>query len=141
MKFSTRTRYGLRAMTEIARHSPDQGIFQKDIARIQDISNKYLDHIIHALKVAGLISNQKGKKSGYILTRPAAQITILDIHSAFEPGICVIDCLGNNYQCDRKETCSARGFWGTLNKQIIDYFSSVTLQDLVDHKIVLDDAI
>jgi len=128
-------------MIEIARHSPDNGIFQKDIAKAQDISNKYLDHIIHSLKVAGLITNVKGKKSGYMLTRPADRITVFDIHRAFEPGICVIDCLSNNYQCDREEGCSARGFWGKLNQQIIEHFKSVSLQDLVENKLVLDDAI
>ena len=128
-------------MIEIARHAPDNGIFQKDIAKAQDISNKYLDHIIHSLKVAGLITNVKGKKSGYMLTRPADRITVFDIHRAFEPGICVIDCLSNNYQCDREEGCSARGFWGKLNQQIIEHFKSVSLQDLVENKLVLDDAI
>lgn len=126
-------------MIEIARHSPDHGVFQKDIAKNQDISNKYLDHIIHGLKVAGLIANVKGKKSGYVLTRPAGQITAHDIHNAFEAGICVIDCLNNTYQCDRKDGCEARGFWGGLNQQITAYFKSVTLQDLVDKKAVLED--
>ena len=128
-------------MIEIARHSEeDNGTFQKDIAKNQDISNKYLDHIIHALKVSGLITTVRGKKSGYILTKPADQITVLEIHSAFEPGICVIDCLNSTYQCDRMENCEARGFWGGLNKQITEYFKSISLQDLVDNKTVLEDS-
>jgi len=139
LKFNTRTRYGIRAMIEIARHSPDEGIFQKDISIRQDISNKYLDHIIHGLKVAGLIATVRGKKSGYVLTRPAGQITAYDIHNAFEPGICVIDCLNNSYRCDRREGCEAYGFWGSLNQQITAYFKSVTLQDLADNKAVLED--
>ncbi|NLB92194.1 MAG: Rrf2 family transcriptional regulator, partial [Bacteroidales bacterium] len=71
MKFNTRTRYGIRAMLEIASHPAEQGVFQKDIAENQEISIKYLDHIIRDLKVAGLLVNAKGKKSGYVLTRPA----------------------------------------------------------------------
>ncbi|MCA1747329.1 MAG: Rrf2 family transcriptional regulator [Bacteroidales bacterium] len=134
MKFSTRTRYGLRAMIEIARHSPGTGVFQKDIATEQDISNKYLDHIIHGLKVAGLITNVKGKKSGYILTRPAQEINVLNIHSAFEPGICVIDCMNENFKCDREEGCEARGFWGSLNRQVTQHLESITLQDFLDKK-------
>lgn len=126
-------------MIEIAGHSPNDGVFQKDIAENQDISNKYLDHIIHGLKVAGLIGTVRGKKSGYVLTRPAEQITAYDIHNAFEAGICVIDCMSNTFQCDRKDGCEARGFWGTLNQQITDYFKSVTLQDLVDSKEDLED--
>lgn len=139
MKFSTRTRYGLRAMIEIAGNSPNAGTFQKDISKNQDISNKYLDHIIHALKVAGLISSVRGRKSGYILTRPAEDITVLDIHKAFEPGICVIDCLSNTYDCDREDVCQAKGFWGGLNNQIQNYFKSVTLRDLVENKGMVED--
>lgn len=141
MKFSTKTRYGLRAMLEIAHHSPSSGVFQKDIANNQGISNKYLDHIISALKAAELIVNIKGRKSGYILTRDPSEITVYDIHNAFEPGICVIDCLSRSINCDREEGCAARGFWGGLNQKIVDYFKSVTLEDLVHNEAILDDAI
>ncbi|PRZ00941.1 Rrf2 family transcriptional regulator [Marinilabilia salmonicolor] len=138
MKFNTKTRYGLRAMVEIARETNNNGIFQKDISERQDISNKYLDHIIYALKVAGLITNVKGKKSGYILTRPADQIRILDINNAFEPGICVIDCIERNYKCDRENTCSAKKFWSGLNNIIADYFQNNTLQDLLEQQMELE---
>jgi len=121
-------------MIEIARHTKDAGIYQKDIALNQEISNKYLDHIIHGLKVAGLITPVRGRKSGYILTRAADEISIFDIHNAFEPGICVIDCLGENYDCKREAACESRDFWGGLNNLISDYFKSTTLKDLVESK-------
>ncbi|WP_010662496.1 RrF2 family transcriptional regulator [Marinilabilia salmonicolor] len=139
MKFNTKTRYGLRAMVEIARETNNNGIFQKDISERQDISNKYLDHIIYALKVSGLITNVKGKKSGYILTRPAHEITILDINNAFEPGICVIDCIMMNYKCERENACSAKNFWSGLNSIITDYFQSNTLANLLEEQIELDE--
>ncbi len=121
-------------MIEIARSSQEEGILQKDIATNQGISYKYLDHIIHALKVAGLVCNVRGKKSGYILTRPAEEITAYEIHKAFEAGICVVDCINNGYKCDRRDGCEARGFWGELNNRIYDYFNSVTLQELSEKK-------
>lgn len=139
MKFSTKTRYGLRAMLEIAHHSPSSGVFQKDIAKNQDISNKYLDHIISGLKAAELIVNLRGKKSGYILTKDPSEITVYDIHNAFEPGICVIDCLSRSINCERQDRCVARGFWGVLNQKIIDYFKSVTLEDLIRNEAVIED--
>ncbi|MFB6340262.1 RrF2 family transcriptional regulator [Saccharicrinis sp. FJH62] len=139
MKFSTKTRYGLRAMMEIANSDQKTGIFQKDIAANQDISLKYLDHIIHALKVAGLITNVRGKKSGYILTKSPSKITVFDIHSAFEPGICVIDCLSRNIKCERENICAAKGFWGKLNNQIVTYFKTVTLKELINEQTNLDD--
>lgn len=126
-------------MIEIAANEDENGIYQKDIAKNQDLSYKYLDHILNSLKVAGLITKACGKKSGYILTRQPTEITIFDIHNAFEPGICVIDCLSKNYSCKKKSHCASRGFWGKLNNQIIRYFQSTTLQDLINEQVKLDD--
>jgi Rrf2 family protein len=125
-------------MLEIALSELENGIYQKEIAENQSISYKYLDHIIGALKVAGLIVKASGQRSGYILTRKPSEITILDIHNAFEPGICVIDCLSVSTHCDREKFCAMRGFWGELNNIIIDYFKSATLQDLMDSQLKLN---
>jgi len=128
-------------MIEIALDKSGKGVFQKQIAENQEISLKYLDQIIHALRTAGLVMAVRGRKSGYILTRKPADITMLDIHNAFEPGICVIDCLSSNITCDRSNKCSARGFWGRLNNKIIDYFKAITLQDMIDDQSCLDDTV
>lgn len=141
MKFSTKTRYGVRAVLEIALCDSENGIYQKNIAENQSISYKYLDHIINALKVAGLVTKAAGRKSGYVLTRKPAEITINDIHNAFEPGICVVDCLSGNYTCKRENNCASKGFWGQLNNQITEYLKSTTLQDLMDEQVKLDDII
>jgi Rrf2 family protein len=125
-------------MIEIALNDPDKGVFQKDISKNQEISNKYLDHIIYALKTSQLVTNLKGKKSGYILTRRPSEITIYDIHCAFEPGICIIECQADNFQCSRAEGCRTRGFWGGLNNMIVDYFKSITLQDLLENKLKIE---
>jgi Rrf2 family protein len=127
-------------MLEIAMSKPNSGVFQKDIARNQSISNKYLDQIIHALKASNLVSNTKGKRSGYILTRKPSEITVYDIHMAFESGICLIECLSDNYHCDRSEGCLTKGFWGGLNNMISDYFKSVTLDDLVNKRITIENS-
>jgi Rrf2 family protein len=126
-------------MIEIARGQPDRGVFQKEIATNQSLSVKYLDHIIHALKTARLITNTRGKKSGYVLTRKPSEITVFDIHRAFEPGICIVECLSGSYQCNMSDGCQARGFWGHLNNLIYDYFRSVTLEDLISGKVNLED--
>ena len=126
-------------MLEIAVSEEENGIYQKEIAKNQDLSYKYLDHILNSLKVAGLVAKAAGKKSGYVLTREPSEITVFDIHNAFEPGICVIDCLSDNYSCKRESHCASRGFWGKLNNQIIKYFKSTSLQDLINDQIKLDD--
>ena len=126
-------------MVEIAmRQEKDDGVLQKDISFNQGISLKYLDHIIIALKVSDLIRNVKGKKSGYVLTRPASQITMLDIHNAFEPGLAIVDCLTNGYLCKKKGACSSEWFWCRLNRQVNDYFTNTSLQDLVEKQQQLD---
>ena len=125
-------------MVEIAKNSPVTGVYQKDIAIAQDISNKYLDHIIHALKVAGLITLVKGKKSGYVLTRLPEEISIYDIHGAFESGICVVDCISKSYVCERQSDCESYGFWRELNAQVTDYFKSISLRDIVEKRYAVE---
>lgn len=122
-------------MIEIALAETENGVFQKDISERQKISNKYLDNIITSLKTAGLIVNKKGRKSGYRLSRNSSEITILDIYKAFEPGISIVDCIADNYDCELLNICSVREFWLGLNSQINGYFESFTLKDLVtNHK-------
>lgn len=132
MKFSTRTRYGIRTILEIASEGSGDGVLQKDIAKKQKLSVKYLDHIVKDLKVAGLIRNKKGKKSGYVLTKAIDQITIYEIHNAFEKGICVIDCVSLENNCNKDGRCRAQVFWKGLNDVILDYFQKTTVKDLMD---------
>lgn len=125
-------------MLEIALDENSRGVFQKDISERQHISVKYLDTIIASLKTAGLIMNVRGKKSGYIVTRPPGKIKILDIYKAFEPGIVIVDCMNHNYVCDLSKSCGIRDFWGGLNETIISYLDSHTLEDIViEHKLKL----
>ena len=121
----------MRAMIEIAKADQATGIFQKDISENQKISIKYLDQIIQSLKTAGLVINVKGKKSGYRLTRNASDITILQIHTAFEPEIAVIDCLSEHIVCELEEICYTNSFWDGLNKLVKEYFTNTTVEDLV----------
>jgi len=141
VKIGTRTRYGLRTLIEIARTESAKGVFQKDIALSQSLSNKYLDHIIHALKTSGIITNVKGKKSGYLLSRPPEQISVFDIHQAFEPEVCLVECLSPTYQCNRNEHCRAQGFWKGLNLLIINYLKSVSVADLMNQPMLAEDLV
>ena len=125
-------------MLELALNDSSTGIYQKDIAQSQDISNKYLDHIIVELKTAGLIKNVGGKKSGYRLTRPAQEITMLDIYNAFEPGFHINDCAYSDSDCPRLRICAVKGFWSGLNSLMNDYFRSVTLEDIRTNQITIE---
>lgn len=117
-------------MLEIALNKSPGGVFQKDIAKNQEISLRYLDHIIAALKTAGLITTVRGRKSGYVLTRDPSKITLYDIHNAFEPGINIVDCLAITKECERELKCASKFFWDELNSIIVNYLKSHTLADL-----------
>ena len=130
VKVNTKIRYGLRAMIEVAKNTEKGGILQKDIATNQNISLKYLDPILNGLKVANLIK-KKSHKEGFILSRNPSEITIYDIHNAYEPGVMIIDCLDIQNECNIESTCDVKGFWCELNNMIANKFKSVTLEDLV----------
>jgi Rrf2 family protein len=131
VKFSTRTRYGIRTMLEIGLHYETGGINQKDISVNQEIPFRTLDHLLQALKTAGLITNCPNKDLCYTLMRPPSQITMLDTQQSIEPAICVVDCISPHFSCNRNGFCSAKDFWCKLNEQIITYFKSVTLQEMI----------
>ncbi len=138
MKINTKTRYGIRSMIEIARETNNDGIYQKDIAERQDLSIKYLDHIIAALKVSGLITNYRGKKSGYILTRPAVEITLHEIYASFNSDIEIVSCLNPTYRCEKESHCAVKPFYVGLNNLIVEYLNSFTLHQLLTNQITLE---
>ena len=113
------------------------GTFQKDIAENQDVSIKYLDHIIASLKKADLITNIGGKKSGYVLTKSASEITIYDVYAAFEDDLAIIDCLLADGDCPKKGTCVLKDYWCGLNDSIKESMSTMNIGLLADkHKLV-----
>ncbi len=136
MRFNTKTRYGLRTMLELALKSDkEEGTLQKEIAENQDVSLKYLDHIIASLKSAGLIVNVRGKKSGYRLNRPAEEISVYDVYAAFEDELAIIDCLLVDGECPKKETCVLKEYWCDLNLSIRTSMESMSLMELAEkHK-------
>ncbi len=116
-------------MIELACINDPKGMLQKDIAEKQELSVKYLDAIIAALKAKGLVKNVRGKGSGYKLTRPACEITMLDIYTAFE-NICIVECLDNPDICDMYDDCASTTFWSELRKDFMEYLKSKTLKDI-----------
>lgn len=131
MRINTKIRYGLRTLIEIA-NSPDvNGVLQKDIARNQNISLKYLDSIISSLKIKGLIINSRGRGSGYRLTRAPKEITMYDIYTAFEQ-IEVVECINNKGFCERSQhDCKANNYWNEFGKEFTKMLTSKTLDEII----------
>ena len=132
MKFNTRMRYGLRCMIEIALADKTSGILQKDISRNQNISRKYLDQIILALKSSGMIENTAGRGAGYKLGKNAGQKSVYDIYKSFESELKVTDGLDDD--CMANNSCAAREYWKDLNNHIKEHMQSVTLKELKERQ-------
>ena len=135
MKLSTRSRYGTRAMLDIALHSEGGPTMLKDIADRQSVSPKYLDHILAALRKAGLIKNIRGKGGGYVLTKPASSITVNEIIKVVEGSIAPVECADNPNYCTKTDTCAMVDLWKQLKQSMEDVLTSTTLDQLVEqHK-------
>lgn len=135
MRLSTKGRYGTRAMLELALRFGNGPVLIKDIAKTQDISEKYLERIFFGLKSAGLIKSQRGAKGGYLLARPAAQIKLIQIIKALEGSLAPVECVDEPLLCKRVRICVTRDIWKRLKDTIEGVLDSVTLEDLVkQHK-------
>ncbi len=133
MKINTKIRYGLRTLIEIANSSDSSGVLQKDIAKNQQISLKYLDSIISSLKIKGLVVNSKGKGSGYRLSREPKDISMLDIYTAFEQ-IVIIECINNMGFCDRENhDCKAKCYWNELGQEFTQLLSKKNLEQIIQN--------
>lgn len=131
MKFSTKDRYALRMMVELATRPPETFVPLKAISASQDISLKYLEQIVTPLARAGLVTSERGSQGGYKLTRAAAEITAGDILRAVEGEVIPIPCLAADAEdCPRRPQCQTLTFWEGLNQVINHYIDNVTLQDL-----------
>lgn len=131
MKLSTRSRYGVRLMTDLADQYGRGQIFLKDIARREDISEKYLSLIVIPLRTAGLIQSTRGSRGGYRLARKPEEISIADILSVLEDGMCLVDCVHDPHACSRVDSCPTRDVWIMLEEKMIQAMASITLADLV----------
>jgi Rrf2 family cysteine metabolism transcriptional repressor len=132
MKLSTRTRYATRAMLELAENFGKGPLQTRVIAKHQEISVKYLEQIMSALKSAGLIKSQRGAKGGYILAQSPEKIKLSEIFDIFEGQVLTVECVSNEKFCDRAGDCVARQVWCEIQKAMKGILESITLQDALD---------
>lgn len=131
MRISTKMRYGLRFMIDVAQNQGDGWLTMKDVAERQGISKKYLEQVVSPLADAGLLSVRRGKHGGFRLARPADEITLADIVSASEDGISLLDCLTCIGVCDREPQCAARNVWDGMQQALMGYLNEHTLADAI----------
>ncbi len=134
MKLSTRTRYGTRALLELALRQGDGPVFLKDIAREQQISLPYLEHLIAPLIAGGIIRSTKGPKGGISLARKPRDIKLIEITQLLEGSVAPVECIDNPEACKRSEYCATRDVWSQLKEVMDGVLESTTLQDLVERQ-------
>ncbi len=132
MKLSTRTRYGLRAVLEVAISSDKGPIQTKIVSQRQQISIKYLEQLMAILKSGGLIRGIRGSKGGYVLAKAPSQIKLSDIFNVLEGPVKTVECVENENYCAKTSECVARQVWAEVEDAINGVLQSISLQDLVD---------
>ncbi len=132
MKLSTRTRYGLRAILELATHYNEGTMQIKTIALRQAISVKYLEQLMAVLKSAGFVKSVRGAKGGYILAKKPNQIRLNDVFTALEGQVSTVECVQDESYCVKVADCMARQVWLQVQQAIMNVLQSITLQDLLD---------
>lgn len=132
MKISTKGRYAVRLMLDIAEHSNGGNVSIKDVAERQDISLKYLEQIVNILSKKGYLKSQRGSQGGYKMTRSPEEYTVGDILRVTEGDMAPVACLEDEENiCPRAGVCPTVGFWQGLYKTVNDYMDSVTIADLM----------
>lgn len=136
MKVSTKGRYALRIMVDLALHNSGQLVPLKEIAARQDITLKYMEQIISPLSKAGFVISLRGSNGGYRLARKPADYTCGEILRVVEGPLVPTTCLEGDaaVNCPRADECPTLPFWKGLNRVINDYVDSVTLEDLVNQQ-------
>ena len=132
MMVSTKGRYALRVMIDLAEHQSEGYVPLKEIAARQEISEKYLESILKILVQEHLLEGMRGKGGGYVLTRPPEQYTVGEILRLTEGSLAPVACLdGDCKGCSRSDECPTLDVWKNLDKLINDYLDGVTLDQLV----------
>jgi len=131
MKLSSRVRYGLRALVELADIQTDTPVLLETVASRQGISRKYLDAIFARLKAAGLLRSTRGVGGGFVLGKPADSITLAEVYQALEGPIHLADCLSDHQVCARHDDCPTVKVWADMSRIMFDYLNGVTVGDLV----------
>ena len=135
MKLSSRTRYGMRAILELALEYGNAPLQIKTIAEREDISNKYLEQLIAMLKASGLVRSIRGPRGGYTLAKPPSEIQLKDVFTTLEGPMVTAECLEHPEYCPRCTDCTTREIWQELQNAIFGVLESVTLADLVERSL------
>lgn len=134
MKISTKGRYGLEALLDIAIFGNGDSVSLKTISSRRNISQKYLEHIFIALKKSGIVISLRGGQGGYRISNPLNEVTVGEVLRALEGSLSPVKCVSENNQgkCDAYEKCVSKDVWIDIKNALDESVDSITLKDLVD---------
>ena len=132
MMLTKMTRFGTRAVFDIAYHSSNLPVQVKDIAQRQEMLLKFLEQVFNKLKKADFIKSERGIYGGYSLTKDPSEITVGDIVRAVEEPLDLVCCVSDTKTCERAEQCPTKPVWEETSRRIKDYLDSVTIADLCE---------
>jgi Rrf2 family protein len=131
MKINTRVRYGMRAILRIADAYEAAPVSINSISESEEISGKYLEQVVSPLRRAGLVISHKGVKGGYSLSRPPAEISLLDVINALDMHPELVECVRRPEICDRAPECVAHQIWCLLDARLREFWRGISLSDLL----------
>lgn len=130
MRISTRTRYGMRLMVNLALNFGNGYTFLKDIAKNESISEKYLSLIVIPLKAAGMLATIRGVHGGYILSKHPSKISVKEIVEVLEGDLSLVECSKDEKYCIKAKNCVTQDIWSGLSEKITDFLNSFNLEDV-----------
>lgn len=133
MRLSTKGRYGVKAMFDLAQHYGEGPVSLKSVAERQGISEHYLEQLISGLRKSGLVKSVRGAQGGYTLAKEAEKITVGDIIRVLEGPIAPVECVSEEDPeiCQKADCCVTRGIWEKVRDSIAGVLDSITLQDMI----------
>lgn len=137
MKVSTRGRYGLRAMIELAKNENSGALPLRVISENQKISEQYLEQLFVNLRNSGLVKSVRGANGGYLLNRPADEITAEEILISLEGPLNIVECIADDNLCEFSKECATHELWIELRERIENVLTNITLEDLKQRSIKL----
>jgi Rrf2 family protein len=134
MRISTKGRYGMRAMVDLAIHYGEGQILLKDIAKRQQLSERYLEQLILTLKSAGMVKSTRGAHGGFKLAKPPNEIKLSEIFQTLEGPLGLVECVEDPMSCSRVDSCVTRDIWLEMKEGLVSILDSKTLQYLAEQQ-------
>ena len=134
MRLSTRSRYGIRALTTLAAHQAPDGRCARELADEEELSKKYLESILAKMRAAGIVRSVRGAHGGYVLSRDPHELTVAEVIKVLEGSLAFVECVEDPDYCDRHDDCVTRYVWEAAAQALEETFGNITIASRVERR-------